>query len=84
MLPDPDTYLDQVEERFATSTDFTIGLEEEYQILDPGSLALTGAYELLRDSAPPALRDQILGELISSEIEIATPSAKTSTRPRAT
>ena len=76
MLPDPDTYLDQVEERFATSTDFTIGLEEEYQILDPGSLALTGAYELLRDSAPPALRDQILGELISSEIEIATPKCE--------
>ena len=72
MLPDPDTYLDQVEERFATSTDFTIGLEEEFQILDSGSLALTGAFELLRDSAPPELRESILGELISSEIEIAT------------
>ena len=74
MLPDPDTYLDQVEERFATSTDFTIGLEEEFQILDPGSLALTGAFELLRDSAPPRLRERILGELLSSEIEIATPT----------
>ena len=56
MLSDTDTYLAQVEERFATSTDFTIGLEEEYQILDPGSLALTGAFELLRDSAPPDLQ----------------------------
>ena len=73
MQPDPDIYLDQVEDRFAKSTDFTIGFEEEFQILDPGSLALTGAFELLRDSAPPALRDTILGELISSEIEIATP-----------
>ena len=73
MLPDLDTYLDQVEERFATSTDFTIGFEEEYQILDRGGLALTAAFELLRDSAPAELRERILGELISSEIEIATP-----------
>ena len=77
MLPDPDTYLSQVEERFATSTDFTIGLEEEFQILDPGSLALTGAFELLRDSAPGDLRASILGELLSSEIEIATPKCDT-------
>ena len=77
VLSDPDTYLAQVEERFATSTDFTIGLEEEYQILDPGSLALTGAFELLRDSAPAELRERILGELISSEIEIATPRCET-------
>ena len=73
MQPDTDTYLAQVEERFATSTDFTIGLEEEYQILDSGSLALTDGFELLRDSAPEAMRERILGELISSEIEIATP-----------
>ena len=59
MLPDPDTYLAQVEERFATSTDFTIGLEEEFQILDPGTLALTGGFELLRDSAPRRLRERI-------------------------
>jgi len=73
VLPDTDTYLAQVEERFATSTDFTIGLEEEYQILDPGSLALTDGFELLRDSAPDGMRERILGELISSEIEVATP-----------
>ena len=75
MAPDNDThaYLDRVEEIFAASTDYTIGLEEEYQILDPGTLGLTAGFELLRDSAPPGLRERILGELISSEIEIATP-----------
>ena len=77
MLPDTDTYLAQVEERFAASTDFTIGLEEEYQILDSGSLALTDGFELLRDSAPDELREHILGELISSEIEVATPRCET-------
>ena len=32
--------LDGVRERFAESTDFTVGLEEEYQLLDPESMAL--------------------------------------------
>ena len=40
-----DTYFDQVEARFATSQDFTIGLEEEYQLLDPGTLALASRFE---------------------------------------
>ncbi|MCJ7756045.1 MAG: hypothetical protein MUP13_15895, partial [Thermoanaerobaculales bacterium] len=33
--------LDGVRERFELSTDFTVGIEEEYQILDPSTLALT-------------------------------------------
>jgi glutamate---cysteine ligase / carboxylate-amine ligase len=65
-------HLDLVRERFETSADFTIGLEEEFAILDPGTLELEhrfddvyaacGGDELLADSAA--------GELIAAEIEI--------------
>jgi carboxylate-amine ligase len=59
-------------ERFAASTDFTIGLEEEFQILDPVTLGLVNRYEDLTDAAEPALRDRLAGELIASEIEFKT------------
>ena len=57
-------------ETFATARDGTIGLEEEFAILDPETLELAPRFEELRDSAPPGLREQITGELIRSEIEI--------------
>ena len=54
------------------STDFTVGIEEEFAILDPTHLGLTGRFEELRDSAQSdqLLAHAIAGELISSEIEI--------------
>jgi carboxylate-amine ligase len=58
---------------FAAATDFTVGLEEEFQILDPQTLDLAPRFEELRDSAgdrSELLREHITGELISSEIEI--------------
>jgi glutamate---cysteine ligase / carboxylate-amine ligase len=57
---------------FEESTDFTVGLEEEFAVLDPGSLELTPRFEELRDAgqADPVLAESIAGELISSEIEI--------------
>jgi carboxylate-amine ligase len=57
---------------FEESTDFTIGLEEEFAVLDPGSLELAPRFEELRDAgqADPVLAESIAGELISSEIEI--------------
>jgi carboxylate-amine ligase len=56
---------------FEDSTDFTVGLEEEFAVLDPG-LALTPGFEHLREAAvrDPVLSESIAGELISSEIEI--------------
>ena len=60
---------------FAGSTDFTVGLEEEFAILDPGTLDLAPRFEELRDTAQrndPALYEGITGELISSEIEIVS------------
>jgi carboxylate-amine ligase len=63
--------LDTARAAFDTSTDFTVGLEEEFALLDDG-LALTQRFEELRDaaSADRVLADSISGELISSEIEI--------------
>jgi carboxylate-amine ligase len=57
---------------FEHSTDFTVGLEEEFAVLDPGTLALAPRFEQLRDAAQDdaLLSESIAGELISSEIEI--------------
>src|SRR5450631_2842377 len=70
--PETSAILAGVRERFATSTDFTIGLEEEFQILDPVTLGLVNRFEDVAAAADPALRDQLAGELIASEIEFKT------------
>jgi carboxylate-amine ligase len=62
-------------ETFEEASDLTVGLEEEFAILDPHTLDLVPRFEELRDAAEredPALRAQITGELISSEIEIVS------------
>jgi glutamate---cysteine ligase / carboxylate-amine ligase len=64
--------LDSVVETFAQASDFTVGVEEEFSILDDDTLDLVPRFEELRDAAQTdeLLRDSITGELISSEIEI--------------
>ncbi len=64
--------LDSARAAFADSVDFTVGLEEEFAILDPGDLGLAQRFDELRDAATAdrVLADSITGELISSEIEI--------------
>ena len=65
--------IDTARETFESSTDFTVGIEEEFGLLDPSALSLVSRYEELRDAAhasDPLLADSIAGELISSEIEI--------------
>ncbi len=64
--------LDRAEELFAASTDLTVGLEEEFSILDRETLDLVPRYEELRAAADadPGLREGVAGELISSEIEV--------------
>jgi len=67
--------LDQAEEVFAASVDGTVGIEEEFAILDPESLDMVPRFEELRDSAAehdPVLAGSIAGELISSEVEITS------------
>jgi glutamate---cysteine ligase / carboxylate-amine ligase len=64
--------LDEAVERFADGPDFTVGVEEEFSILDPHTLELVPRFEELRDAAQAErlLAEGITGELISSEIEI--------------
>ncbi|MFP5362925.1 MAG: YbdK family carboxylate-amine ligase [Thermoleophilia bacterium] len=67
--------LDKTEEIFASSTDLTVGLEEEFALLDPQTLDLVPRFEELRDAAAAqdeTLSAAITGELISSEIEIVS------------
>jgi glutamate---cysteine ligase / carboxylate-amine ligase len=64
--------LDRVAETFAQAPDLTVGVEEEFSILDPHTLELAPRFEQLRVVAEsdPILHEHITGELISSEIEI--------------
>jgi glutamate---cysteine ligase / carboxylate-amine ligase len=60
-------------ESFEDALDGTIGLEEEFALLDPATLDLVPRFEQLRDAAEaadPVLAASLAGELISSEIEI--------------
>ena len=62
----------RVRQVFEASTDFTVGIEEEFAILDPRTLELDHRFEELRHAAQddPVLADSVAGELIKSEIEI--------------
>jgi carboxylate-amine ligase len=64
--------LDLARERFESSTDFTIGLEEEFAILDPATLELEHRFEEVYAACQKdeVLADSAAGELIASEIEI--------------
>jgi len=59
-------------EVFEASQDFTVGLEEEFAILDPGTMALAQRFEELHEAAQAdeVLAQSVAGELIASEIEI--------------
>jgi carboxylate-amine ligase len=63
---------DKAREVFEASTDFTVGLEEEFGLLDPKSLSLVNRFEELFGAAggDEVLEGSVVGELIASEIEI--------------
>jgi carboxylate-amine ligase len=64
--------LDAAREVFEASQDLTVGIEEEWGLVDPATLELVPKFEAMRDDglADDVLKDAIAGELISSEIEI--------------
>ncbi len=66
-------------EVFEASTDFTVGIEEEFGILDPESRSLVQRFEELRGAAQAdeVLGRSVAGELISSEIEIRSDKGDT-------
>jgi carboxylate-amine ligase len=71
--------LERTRELFEASTDFTIGLEEEFAMVDPETLELEHRFEELYEACQG---DELLatftaGELIASEIEIRSGRAST-------
>jgi glutamate---cysteine ligase / carboxylate-amine ligase len=71
--------LDLAREKFESSQDFTIGLEEEFAILDPQTLELEHRFE---DVFAACQQDEVLaesaaGELIASEVEIRSGRSET-------
>jgi len=70
--------LDLARERFEASADFTVGLEEEFAILDPSSLELEHRFEDVYAACQgdELLADSAAGELIASEIEIRSGRAE--------
>jgi carboxylate-amine ligase len=71
--------LEAAREEFEASTDFTIGIEEEFAILDPAILDLEHRFE---DMHQACLRDgemaaAVKGELIDTEIEIRSGRGET-------
>ena len=67
-----DLDLHRARDAFEQSTDDTVGIEEEFALLDPEDLGLAPRFEELRVAAQgdPVLAEAIAGELIASEIEI--------------
>jgi glutamate---cysteine ligase / carboxylate-amine ligase len=64
--------LERARDLFESSTDFTVGLEEEFALLDPSTLDLTHRFEDLFAAcqADELLAESVAGELIDTEIEI--------------
>jgi len=71
--------LDEVREFFEASTDFTVGIEEEFAILDPAVLDLEHRFEEMQAAClrDPELAPAVKGELIDTEIEIRSGRGET-------
>jgi carboxylate-amine ligase len=70
--------LDRARETFESSTDFTIGLEEEFAIVNPATLELEHRFEDVYEAcqADEVLAESAAGELIASEVEIRSGRAE--------
>jgi carboxylate-amine ligase len=69
----PDELIAQARAQFEAATDFTVAVEEEFALLDPGSLDLTNRFEEVQAAARgTALEAHLVGELIASEVEVRT------------
>jgi carboxylate-amine ligase len=75
----------QAREAFDEGQDFTLAVEEEFALLDPETLSLASHFEELKAAAQgTVLEDHLVGELISSEVEVRTGRCKTFAEAAAT
>ncbi len=69
----PEEQIRVAREAFDGGRDFTIAVEEEFALLDTGTLELTNRFEELKAGAVGTeLDEHLVGELIASEIEVKT------------
>jgi len=69
----PDEQLRLARERFEQGDDFTVAVEEEFALLDPGTLSLVNRFEDVQAAAQGTpLQPHLVGELIASEVEVKT------------
>jgi glutamate---cysteine ligase / carboxylate-amine ligase len=60
-------------EAYENGRDFTVAVEEEFAVLDPATLSLANRFEELQAAAQGTpLEEHLVGELISSEVEVRT------------
>ena len=58
---------------FEEVPDFTVAVEEEFALLDPGTLELVNRFEDVQEAARGTeLEQHLVGELIASEVEVRT------------
>jgi carboxylate-amine ligase len=70
--------LSEAREAFEGGRDFTLAVEEEFALLDTETLALADHFEELQAAARgTALEEHLVGELISSEVEVRTGRCET-------
>jgi carboxylate-amine ligase len=68
-----DQLLREARERFDAADDFTVAVEEEFALLEPGSLDLVNRFEDVQAAAKgTTLEPNLVGELIASEVEVKT------------
>jgi glutamate---cysteine ligase / carboxylate-amine ligase len=68
-----DELLRAAREEFDAGTDFTVAVEEEFQLLDPGTHDLVNRFEELQALVRGTpLEEHLAGELIASEAEVKT------------
>jgi glutamate---cysteine ligase / carboxylate-amine ligase len=69
----PEEQLRVAREAFDSGRDFTVAVEEEFALLDPGTLDLVNRFEDLEAAARGTeLEEHLVGELIASEVEVKT------------
>jgi carboxylate-amine ligase len=74
----PEEQLRVAREQFDSGRDFTLAVEEEFAILEPETLSLTNRFEELHSASRGGELDEYLvGELISSEVEVRTGRCET-------
>ncbi len=69
----PDEQLRLAYEQLEAGDDFTVAVEEEFALLDPGTLDLVNRFEDVKAAAAGTEVDpHLVGELIASEVEVKT------------